>query len=160
MMGKICTKCGLDKPQADYYSNPRAPGRLFHHCKDCDRARARKWIAAKRKADPEYALDVKLRHLYGIGLAGYRELLASQGGKCAVCEAHEPNGRGKRFHVDHDHNCCPGPRSCGACVRGLLCDTCNVGLGSFRDNVDHLMAAAAYLLASENILERATRCAP
>ena len=23
--------------------------------------------------------------------------------------------------VDHDHKCCPGKKSCGKCVRGILC---------------------------------------
>jgi hypothetical protein len=27
--------------------------------------------------------------------------------------------------TDHDHECCPGRRSCGHCVRGVVCATCN-----------------------------------
>jgi len=31
-------------------------------------------------------------------------------------------GDGKTgLHIDHDHACCPGKRSCGKCVRGALC---------------------------------------
>lgn len=32
-------------------------------------------------------------------------------------------------HVDHDHRCCPGDRSCGLCIRGLAHDSCNKNLG-------------------------------
>lgn len=47
--------------------------------------------------------------------------------------------------VDHDHTCCPGDKSCGECVRGVLCRGCNSGLGMFKDRVDVLENAVAYL---------------
>lgn len=71
-------------------------------------------------AKPQWEYDVK----YKFGITGdeYRALLAKQGGRCAICQR-KP---GKyRLSVDHDHECCPGARSCGKCIRGLLCGDCN-----------------------------------
>ena len=61
------------------------------------------------------------KYRYGITEEQYDELLEKQGNACAVCSVSfdtvHPN-------VDHDHNCCPGTRSCGKCLRGLLCSNC------------------------------------
>lgn len=85
---------------------------------------------------------------YGLTMEKYRALLAAQGGVCAICGSADAGGRG-RFSVDHDHRCCPERlRSCGKCVRGLLCSPCNTGIGLLRDDPERLIAAAAYLTAS------------
>ena len=70
-------------------------------------------------------------------------LLDTQGGLCAICadELTAP-------HIDHDHSCCPGYRSCGRCVRGLLCASCNHMLGKAHDRPEVLEAAASYLRRS------------
>lgn len=117
-------------------------------------------FSAQRNGEPEQVNRRRAEYLanraayaarnlgrYGITTDQYDELLAAQGGGCAICGTTNPRGRG-RFHVDHDHACCPGQYSCGGCVRGLLCGACNPGLGAFGDDPDRLIAAAAYLLTS------------
>lgn len=32
--------------------------------------------------------------------------------------------------IDHAHTCCEGRRSCGSCIRGMLCNGCNMALGA------------------------------
>lgn len=87
----------------------------------------RKW----KKANPDkwaiYQRRCKLRKNYGLSQSDYDKLLASQGGHCRFCEATE------KLCVDHDHNCCSGEKSCGKCVRFLLCTRHNVALGKLEN---------------------------
>lgn len=86
-----------------------------------------------------------IRLKYNLSEAQYKALLQAQGERCAICGTEVAGNRGRLLNVDHDHACCPGHKSCGKCVRGLLCARCNVGLGSFRDDPDRLLSAATYL---------------
>jgi hypothetical protein len=65
---------------------------------------------------------------YGLTQEHFDLILAAQNSACAMC--HELFEEGQLIHVDHDHACCRRKnRSCGECVRGLLCHTCNIALG-------------------------------
>lgn len=57
---------------------------------------------------------------------------------CAICSTTLPVSAhaGTTTTIDHDHRCCPGPNSCGTCVRGLLCMTCNVRLGAIEKAIE------------------------
>ena len=80
-------------------------------------------------------------YLYGITEAQYNELLERQGGGCAICgRTQEENGRARYLSVDHDHRCCPGKKSCGKCVRGLLCLRCNNDMGWFEELREEILA--------------------
>lgn len=78
---------------------------------------------------------------YGLTLEQFDRLVEVQDYACGMC--HEPFENGQLIHVDHDHACCPQKnRSCGKCVRGLLCHGCNISLG----HIEHRYAMArAYL---------------
>lgn len=97
----------------------------------------RQW---KRK-NAEHAKNYHRQWVYGITPDRYDAMLAAQNGRCAICN--EPL---IKVHIDHNHQCCAGERSCGECVRGLLCDDCNRGLGSFHDDPLNLLNAIEYLL--------------
>jgi hypothetical protein len=87
---------------------------------------------------------------YGLSLDGYKALLVQQDGGCAICGTTEPNGPGSRFQVDHDHVCCPGSGSCGKCIRGLLCSSCNTLIGLAKEDPQRLLSAVAYLQRRPN----------
>lgn len=88
------------------------------------------------------ARDDRLKYLYGLQPGGYEQMLAEQDGACAGCHRALDD---ENLHVDHDHACCVLKRSCGTCVRGLLCDDCNLVLGRLRDNVETLRRLADYI---------------
>lgn len=63
--------------------------------------------------------------------------------QCEVCGIESP------LSVDHDHACCnKQSSSCGRCIRGMLCLSCNTTLGRMQDDPARLRALASYLEAS------------
>jgi len=80
---------------------------------------------------------------YGITEEIYQDMLRRQRGTCAVCAS--PTNGGDMFCIDHDHDCCPGRRCCGKCVRGLLCHGCNQSAGLLRNNPTTVRKLAKYL---------------
>lgn len=90
------------------------------------------------------------RKRMGLTHETFDALLESQGGCCAICRADRPGGKGD-WHTDHDHACCAGGRSCGKCVRGLLCSKCNQALGLMHDDVTILQNAIGYLRRTEQL---------
>ena len=142
------------KPLSDYYHHPGMDDGHLGNCKDCRRKYQRE-KAERLKDDPDfraarsrYTRKRKLRDTYGITPEEYDALAAKYGGKCAICGTTEPGHKSPFFPVDHDHET-------GA-VRGLLCHDCNLGIGHFADDPDRLVAAAAYLLATRDVLEGAS----
>ena len=115
-------------------------------CRSCSKARSKprprgrprlyQGTLEERRAASRRAST--LRKSYGLSPEAYAELLASQGGRCAICGT--PPGR-RSLAVDHDHET-------GA-VRALLCVRCNVGLGYFREHPLLLRAAADYIESFE-----------
>jgi hypothetical protein len=78
---------------------------------------------SRKKSNRKYRISS-----YGLTQELFDLLLGAQQNACGMC--HEPFDEGQLIHVDHDHACCQGKnRSCGACIRGLLCHTCNIALG-------------------------------
>ena len=91
--------------------------------------------AIKHQASVLKGRNDYLRRLYGITVEDYETMLAAQDGRCAICQ--QPVLPDQRLSVDHDHSTQE--------VRGLLCSSCNLALGSFKDDVRVLEAAIQYL---------------
>ncbi|HET9609909.1 MAG TPA: endonuclease VII domain-containing protein, partial [Acidimicrobiales bacterium] len=157
---KTCRACGDTKPLDQFYRDAAARDGRRPECKSCTAARRKAWYLANREreiarvrkwqrenpgrvndnhrrnnARPERkrALrDQYYRRTFGISADDVDALLEAQGGGCAICG--ERPARVASLHLDHCHET-------GA-VRGILCLSCNQGLGKFRDDPGLLDAAA------------------
>lgn len=93
---------------------------------------------------------VQIRIRLGVTAEQYDFMFRSQDGLCAICHKPESRTVGKtgtlrRLSVDHDHLCCKGLRSCGKCIRGLLCSSCNFAIGHLADDEARIMDALTYV---------------
>lgn len=71
--------------------------------------------------------------LYGLTEESYQEILIKQNNAWAKCKKTFT----KKIHTDHDHVTDQ--------VRGLLCHSCNLGLGLLGDTLESLQEAVDYL---------------
>lgn len=123
---KWCPDCATVKPLEDFVRNAGSRTGRSAYCKPCHNVRGR---LSKEKVGGSRTYHLKRR--YGITAGEVDDMLAEQGGLCAICR------NAPAVHVDHDH-------ATGA-VRALLCFNCNGGLGQFKDDPDVLRAAADYV---------------
>lgn len=116
----------------------------YGQCRDCTQlfqraARASgKYKAQTQAYGKAYwernGLQLRLKQ-YGLTVEQFEALLAEQGDKCKICRRDLQQGR--KTHIDHCHE--------SGVVRGVLCHSCNVGLGHFRHSPELLKLAAEYL---------------
>ena len=76
------------------------------------------------KGKPFFRKEYVLKYVYNMEISEY-ETRAANG--CELC-GDKPE---RSLHVDHDHKCCNGPRSCGECVRGIVCNKCNKAIDKY-----------------------------
>ncbi len=133
--GKRCSTCRAVKPFAAFRKRSALKDGRQSACRACSDEYAAKYTKANAAAITEAH---RLRK-YSLSKDAFSTLYATQNGRCAICpRLLIPRGaQARQPHVDHDHR----TRK----VRGLLCGTCNRGLGMFKDDPSLLRAAAYYL---------------
>jgi hypothetical protein len=161
---KKCSRCKEEKSFDNFWKDKTTSSGYKSYCKNCKpnrkdyhdswRSKNREKVNAysrKTKARPESKIRERERAIernYNISVDEYNRIVQDQNGVCAICERIPT----RAFSIDHDHNCCPErSRSCGKCIRGLLCQTCNQALGMFLDSPEILLNAVEYLRASERV---------
>lgn len=121
---KECSKC----------NNPVLPGTGQKFCSE---------HKLTRKGDSNSGMAQRAAR-YNIKVEDLEAMHEAQDDRCAICGRTEVI-EGRSLVVDHDHSCCPSAKSCGDCIRGLLCSSCNRALGLFGDSLEVVSRAAEYL---------------
>lgn len=129
-----CAECIAWNTQAMRIQRTKNPGRF------------RAYAQARYKgASPKAALRDMVLRKYGMTHIQYEAMLVDQNSQCAIC-LETPKGN-KSLYVDHDHGCCVGQKSCGRCIRGLLCARCNNAIALLGDTKKGVERALKYLSA-------------
>ena len=178
MKTKVCNICKIEKSIDEFYKDKSGRLGVRNTCKECSKSYNEKWRmehpeysdqyhATHQEEERQYFEKIKTirqikdkkryaqntkklraykRHLkYGITDQQYHAILVLQSGVCAIC--HQPEIRLNKadgtilpLAVDHNHD--TGE------IRGLLCHSCNLALGIFKDDPKRLLAASQYLLTT------------
>lgn len=127
--------------------HPRTPDNLYgnYGCKVCNKTRTKKWREANPEENWKKGAQQNKKRQYGMSQEQFEDLLKKQQYKCPICMEKFDYSNARDFLknpkapcVDHVHD---GTKN----FRGLLCRTCNQGLGMFKDNPVTLANAIAYL---------------
>lgn len=160
---KRCSKCKEEKTRDCFVKDKNRKDGLYPQCKACrkkfdqdnkEKITVRRKIYdekpenkkrqsnynKKRREKPENIKREKDSHLknnYGITIQEFEAFEKQQDERCRICKKHKSEAGRKGLHVDHNHKT--------GKVRGLLCTSCNQGLGRFKDNAVFLRNAADYI---------------
>ena len=113
---------------------PRRKDQKYCRKKCCDYASERKTGSMKRRARRYFWKTNNIN----IDMETYNKMFEACQGKCEICGRLPTN---HTLNVDHCHKT--------GKIRGLLCCSCNQGLGYFFDSPENLVAAAKYLQYSK-----------
>jgi hypothetical protein len=136
---KVCSTCKINKPLTEYHKRNNRPCGVKSKCKECY-----KKYPKKLKRREGYEREYDLFKMYGLTVASYNEILASQNNRCAICNrtaAESMAGRKKHLCVDHCHDT--------GQIRGLLCDPCNRAIGLLKEDISIIGNAINYLTKSK-----------
>jgi|HubBroStandDraft_1064217.scaffolds.fasta_scaffold00305_35 hypothetical protein len=155
-----CRLCKLEKDRKWKENNREKHRASAATSRNKDRTHVNEWVRNDRAANPEkyrnyervyrkrrgaaddnYRLKDKLKS-YNLTVEQYKDMIEKQNNKCAICGNEETrrsrtSGKIVTLSVDHCHD--------SNKVRSLLCHSCNVGLGAFKDSIELLDKAIEYL---------------
>lgn len=147
---KTCSTCKTPKPTSEFGKHKARKDGLNSQCKECNRKTSLAYYHSipkekrvrerKENYNSDRKRDRHYRDRYGITLLEVVAIAEAQEYRCPICNKECKFLAGNKddaYVIDHCHSTKK--------VRGLICATCNRGLGLFYDNPDMLVSAAAYL---------------
>jgi len=151
-MLKTCNQCKIEKDFCRFYKNRP-------ECKECSNRNSLEYRKSEehkkikresnakykktekgKKSEQRYRMSLagklssqrrRLKYYYNLSVEDYNKLLEKNNFICQICKSD------KELCIDHDHKT--------GNIRGILCRSCNKGLGHFFDNIDILKGAIFYL---------------
>ncbi len=145
---KTCNTCNTVKEINCFYKDKSKKDGHGYQCKPCridyvvKRRQENPEIYKKWKSNnPDKVRNSNYKYNFSITLDDYNLMFKEQEGKCKICSSKEAKGNSKHLKVDHCHET--------GKVRGLLCNSCNLGLGKFKDDIKSLEKAISYLKEGE-----------
>lgn len=157
---KKCISCEEEKPLDQYHNLIRSKDGKDYYCKPCRNTKSIlnymnninpcTWKECSRphyakglckihytRQNMGYPMDApkdgekkyyNIQYNYKLDKEAY---LAMAKDGCKICSSKE------RLTVDHDHSCCPTNVTCGKCVRGIVCQSCNMSLSKLEKGMIH-----------------------
>ena len=164
MQTKLCPACGVIHPINLFGKDKRRKDGVYPRCKPCRRESDKRYREANKESISKYMREyyaengdtqilkrkayyeenrerIRSREYekkYGLTRNQVAQKLDDQDFKCLICSGTLLGVAEAK--VDHCHTT--------GKVRGLLCNTCNLGLGLFKDSEENLANAIQYLAAS------------
>jgi hypothetical protein len=131
---KTCKKCKIVYPIENFTSNKQNADNRQTSCRMC--MAAYKKIQRSTPDQKEKNKLYGIRNKYKLTADEYYKMIARG---CDSCGSHIG------IAIDHDHSCCPKTKTCGNCIRGVLCRRCNTAEGIFKTNPQSIYGLIKYM---------------
>src|SRR4030095_3606898 len=122
----LCSRRKKYKDKSEYIVHRESTRGYQYWCKRCVADNKVVWRRENKERNANTKRRYARKKLYGLSDNDYVILGLSQDWKCAVCGIDIDDLNGRDLDIDHDH--------LTGNIRGLLCGSCNKGLGYFKDN--------------------------
>ncbi len=132
---KSCIRCSIEKNE-EFFSIDGRSGERHNFCKVCQN-KGNKESYYKHYDKRRLTFRAYILRKYKLTINDYDRMFLEQQGQCKICKSTNPGKLKIVFCVDHCHKT--------GKIRGLLCQTCNRGLGLFGDNHELVKIAYEYL---------------